>query len=64
MRTVLYWKNNVELSNLYHIIGNNDLMFPYKNIKNPTAIIKGGTHIMVFDRADEINKLLAEILKK
>jgi pimeloyl-ACP methyl ester carboxylesterase len=64
MRTVLYWKNNVELSNLYHIIGNNDLMFPYKNIKNPTAIIKGGTHIMVFDRADEINKLLSEILKK
>jgi pimeloyl-ACP methyl ester carboxylesterase len=64
MRVALYWKNNVDFPNLYHIIGDNDLMFPYKNIKNPTAIIKGGTHIMVFDKADEINKLLAEILKK
>jgi pimeloyl-ACP methyl ester carboxylesterase len=64
MRVALYWKNNVAFSNLYHIIGDNDLMFPDKNIKYPTAIIKDGTHIMVFDRADEINKLLAEILKK
>lgn len=62
MRAALYWKNNVDFPNLYHIIGDNDLIFPYKNIKNPTAIIKDGTHIMVFDKADEINKLLEEIL--
>jgi pimeloyl-ACP methyl ester carboxylesterase len=62
MRAALYWKNNIVFSNLYHIIGDNDMVFPYKNIKNPTAIIKGGTHIMVFDKADEINKLLTEIL--
>jgi pimeloyl-ACP methyl ester carboxylesterase len=64
MWAALYWKNNMVFSNLYHIIGDNDLVFPYKNIKNPTAIIKGGTHIMVFDKADEINKLFAEILSK
>jgi hypothetical protein len=64
LRAVLYWKNSTIFPNLYHIIGDNDLVFPYKNIKNPTAIIKGGTHIMVFDKADEINKLLAEILQK
>jgi hypothetical protein len=64
MRAALYWKNNMVFSNLYHIIGDNDLVFPYKNIKNPTAIINGGTHIMVFDKADEINKLFAEILSK
>lgn len=62
MRAALYWKNNVDFPNLYHIIGDNDSVFPYKNIKNPTAIIKDGTHIMVFDKADEINKLLEEIL--
>jgi pimeloyl-ACP methyl ester carboxylesterase len=62
MRAALYWKNNIDFSNLYHIIGDNDLVFPYKNIKSPTAIIKGGTHIMVFDKANEINKLLEEIL--
>jgi pimeloyl-ACP methyl ester carboxylesterase len=63
MRAALYWKNDVEFSNLYHIIGNKDLVFPYQNIKNPTAVIKGGTHIMVFDKAAEINVLLADILK-
>jgi pimeloyl-ACP methyl ester carboxylesterase len=63
MRAVLYWKNAVEISNLYHIIGDKDLVFPHTNIKNPTAVIKGGTHIMVFDKANEINTLLANILK-
>ncbi|MEB0260768.1 MULTISPECIES: alpha/beta hydrolase [unclassified Mucilaginibacter] len=63
MRVVLYWRNDVEVANLYHIIGDKDLVFPHQNIKNPTAVIKGGTHIMVFDRADEINALLADILK-
>jgi pimeloyl-ACP methyl ester carboxylesterase len=63
MRAVLYWKNDVEFSNLYHIIGDKDLVFPYQNIKTPTAVIKGGTHIMVFDKATEINALLADILK-
>ncbi len=63
MRAVLYWRNDVEVANLYHIIGDKDLVFPHQNIKNPTAVIKGGTHIMVFDRADEINALLADILK-
>ncbi|MET3980007.1 pimeloyl-ACP methyl ester carboxylesterase [Mucilaginibacter sp. UYP25] len=63
MRAVLYWRNDMEVSNLYHIIGDKDLVFPHQNIKNPTAVIVGGTHIMVFDRADEINTLLADILK-
>jgi pimeloyl-ACP methyl ester carboxylesterase len=64
MRAVLYWKNDILPDHLYHIIGDKDLVFPYKNIKDPTAIIKGGTHIMVFDKADEINLLLAGILNK
>jgi pimeloyl-ACP methyl ester carboxylesterase len=63
MRAVLYWTNDVEIPNLYHLIGDKDLVFPYQNIKNPTAVIKGGTHIMVFDKAEEINALLANILK-
>jgi pimeloyl-ACP methyl ester carboxylesterase len=64
MHAVLYFDNMEPIPNLYHIIGDKDQVFPYKKIKNPTAIIKGGTHIMVFDRANEINKLLAGILQK
>jgi hypothetical protein len=64
MYAVLHWRNNIVPDYLYHIIGDKDLVFPYIHIKNPTAIVKGGTHIMVFDRANEINNLLAEILLK
>jgi len=64
MHAVLYFNNQDEILNLYHIIGDKDLVFPYKKIKNPTAIVKGGTHIMMFDMPAEINKLLAGILQK
>ncbi|TWR31271.1 alpha/beta hydrolase [Mucilaginibacter pallidiroseus] len=64
MSAVLQWRNSTIPPNLYHIIGDKDLVFPHKNIVNPTAVIKGGTHIMVFDRADEINALLADILNR
>jgi pimeloyl-ACP methyl ester carboxylesterase len=60
---VLKWKNETVPANLYHIVGDKDLVFNYKNISNAT-IIKGGTHIMVFDKAKQINKLLKGILKK
>lgn len=62
-QAALNWRNDIIPPNIYHIIGDRDLVFPYKNIKNPIAVIEGGTHIMVFDRADEINALLADILK-
>lgn len=63
LRAVLKWKNEVVPENLYHIVGDKDLVFNYKNISNAT-IIKGGTHIMVFDKAKQINKWLKSILKK
>ncbi|MCC8426049.1 alpha/beta hydrolase [Mucilaginibacter sp. UR6-11] len=60
---VLKWDNEIIPANVYHIVGDKDLVFNYKKIKNAT-IIKGGTHIMVFDKAKQINKLLKGILKK
>jgi hypothetical protein len=63
MGTILQWRNDVIPANLYHIIGDKDLIFDYNRIKNAT-IIKGGTHIMIFDKAKEINKLLMQILHK
>lgn len=63
MYAILHWKNEIIPPNLYHIIGDKDLVFDYKRIKD-AAIVKGGTHIMIFDKAKEINKLLKGILKK
>ncbi|WP_121811891.1 alpha/beta hydrolase [Mucilaginibacter kameinonensis] len=63
MYAILHWKNEVIPPNLYHITGDKDLVFDYKRIKGAT-IVKGGTHIMIFDKATEINNLLKGILKK
>jgi pimeloyl-ACP methyl ester carboxylesterase len=63
MYAILHWKNDVIPPNFYHITGDKDLVFDYKRIKGAT-IVKGGTHIMIFDKAKEINKLLKGILKK
>ena len=63
MGAALYWDNKIIPPNVYHIHGDKDLVFPIKPIKNVT-IVKGGTHIMVFDKAKEINKWLKAILKK
>jgi len=61
MGAILTWKNDVIPPNIYHITGDKDLIFDYRKIKDAT-IVKGGTHIMIFDKAGEINKLLKPIL--
>jgi len=63
MDAALSWDNTTQIPDVYHITGDKHLIFNYKKIKN-VAIVKGGTHIMIFDKAKEINKLLRDILKK
>lgn len=63
IKAVLAWKNETIPPNVYHLIGDKDMVFSYKQIKDAT-VIKGGTHIMVFDKAKQINKILKGILKK
>jgi hypothetical protein len=63
INAVLAWKNEIVPPNVYHLIGDKDMVFSYKQIKDAT-VIKGGTHIMVFDKAKQVNKILKGILKK
>ncbi|HEY0246068.1 MAG TPA: alpha/beta hydrolase [Mucilaginibacter sp.] len=63
MTAVLKWNNEIIPKNVYQIIGDKDKVFSCKKIKDAT-IVKGGTHIMVFDKAKQVNKLLKGILKK
>jgi pimeloyl-ACP methyl ester carboxylesterase len=58
---ITYWDNQTVPKNVYHINGDQDNIFPYKRIKD-AIIIKGGTHIMIRDKKNEINALLKEIL--
>lgn len=63
MGAVLKWQNTTIPANVYQITGDKDRVFNYKLIKNAT-IVKGGTHVMIFDKAKEINKILKGILRK
>ena len=58
---VLNWKNDWQPENMMHIHGDMDKIFPMKNTK-PTHIIKEGTHMIIYNRAAEISKLIEEAI--
>jgi pimeloyl-ACP methyl ester carboxylesterase len=58
---ILHWDNQTIPPNVYHITGDKDKIFPYQRIKGAT-IINGGTHIMIYTKAKEINNWLKDIL--
>jgi esterase/lipase len=59
---VLNWKNNWHPHNIIHIHGNKDKIFPVKKI-TPTHIIKDGTHMIIYNRAEEVGSLIEKELK-
>lgn len=58
---VLNWKNNWQPSCIVHIHGDKDRMFPVKRIK-ADYIIKNGTHLMIYNRAGEISRIIKKEL--
>lgn len=60
-KAILNWNNQIIPKNVYHIHGDKDHIFPYRKVKN-AAIVKGGSHVMILDRAKEINTWLKGIL--
>jgi pimeloyl-ACP methyl ester carboxylesterase len=56
------WKNNWLHPNISHIHGDNDNMFPIKNIK-ADFIIKSGGHFMIMNRAAEVSAFINNVLK-
>lgn len=59
---IVNWKNNTYPENLIHIHGNKDQVLPYSNIKDPITI-EGGSHWMIFDRANEISEIINRKMK-
>lgn len=58
---VLRWDNLEMPASYVHIHGTRDIVLPHR-YTNPTHIVKGGTHLMIFDRAQDINQILAAVL--
>ncbi len=60
---ILNWKNDAIPDNIVHIHGDSDLIFPLRYV-TPTHLIRGGTHMMVMNRTDEINTIINHVLAK
>lgn len=61
MNAVLTWNSQEPPESYVHIHGTRDEILPIRFTK-PTHIIKGAGHMMVMNRATEINKILSDIL--
>lgn len=58
---ILTWKNDWYPEGTVHIHGDKDRMFPIRNI-NASHVVRDGTHMMIFNKADEINNCLKQFL--
>lgn len=55
------WDREEIDTNVNHIHGNADMVFPIKYIKKAT-IIKGGTHIMLLNKAKAVSQTIVDII--
>lgn len=58
---VILWKRTVADEKVIHIHGDEDDVFPIKNIKN-CIVVKGGTHIMILAKYKWLNENLPRII--
>lgn len=58
---ILKWKNVKVPRPLLHIHGSKDMTLPLRYVQ-PTHIIPGGGHVMILNRAEELNKLIEDAL--
>jgi pimeloyl-ACP methyl ester carboxylesterase len=63
LEAILTWKNEKVPQNIIHIHGTHDEILP-KRFTKPTHTINKGGHLMVMNRAGEINRILVEVLRK
>ena len=53
------WNNRSKATALYHIHGSADTIFPVKYVI-PDVVIEGGGHFMVYDKHEEVSKLICK----
>jgi len=62
IKQMVCWDREEEVSGVVHIHGNNDFVFPIKNI-NGARIVEGGTHVMILNKGSVVSKLLENIIE-
>ena len=61
IKNMLCWKQDIPLPGVYHIHGDNDLVFPIKNIDNAIKIA-GGSHIMLLTKGPQVSREIVNII--
>ena len=62
IKTVLHWKGEGDVSNVTHIHGTRDEIFPIKYIDNCIPV-ENGTHAMIITRARKISEIIINSLE-
>jgi len=63
VQRLIDWENNMVPTNVTHIHGTNDQVIASANV-HPDYWIAGGTHMMIYDRAGEVSKIISDCLGK
>jgi pimeloyl-ACP methyl ester carboxylesterase len=61
MRAILEWEGQAPDQPYIQIHGSRDIVLPIRYTR-PTHVVRGAGHLMVMDRADQINEIFREIL--
>lgn len=62
LREIINWQNIKRPENIVHIHGSADKVFPVRNV-DADIIVNGGGHFMVYDKAEELNEILEDVLR-
>jgi len=61
LQAIVNWRHTERIPGIIHIHGDRDRLLPVK-YTNPDYIIRGGDHLMVLNKADEVNRILEKAL--
>ena len=61
LHAIVNWDQPDRLPGIVHLHGSSDRMLPLR-YTHPDFVIKGGGHLMIFNKADEVNKILKDVL--
>lgn len=59
---IVKWQNQDKPPGIIQIHGDNDLVLPHK-YTHPDFLVEGGNHFMIMNKAEDVNKILADVLK-
>ena len=63
VKQMVCWQQAKQIKNIIHIHGDEDKVFPIKNIEN-CIIVHGGTHLMILNRFRWFNENLPKLIKE